>query len=139
ARDRAAGAGGRPAAHARRGPRRRARGDPAAGAPAAAVRPAERRDRPGAGDPRRERSAACARRGRLLPGAADRLRDAAAGAAAPPGPTTGRHRLRRGRRVRGGAGMSTLVDLPVFGLVLTLGAYLFAFWLHQRTGRPGVL
>ena len=35
--------------------------------------------------------------------------------------------------------MSTLVDLPVFGLVLTLGAYLFAFWLHQRTGRPGVL
>ena len=33
--------------------------------------------------------------------------------------------------------MSTLVDLPVFGLVLTLGAYLFAFWLHQRTGRPG--
>lgn len=35
--------------------------------------------------------------------------------------------------------MSTLIHLPVFGLVLTLGAYLAAYWLHQRTGRPGVL
>ena len=35
--------------------------------------------------------------------------------------------------------MSSLVQLPVFGLVLTLGAYLVAYWLHQRTGRPGVL
>src|SRR5699024_5877018 len=32
-----------------------------------------------------------------------------------------------------------LIHLPVFGLVLTLGAYLAAYWLHQRTGRPGVL
>lgn len=35
--------------------------------------------------------------------------------------------------------MSALIHLPVFGLALTLGAYLFAYWLHQRTGRPGVL
>lgn len=35
--------------------------------------------------------------------------------------------------------MSTLVHLPVFGLALTLGAYLVAHWLHQRLGRPGVL
>jgi len=35
--------------------------------------------------------------------------------------------------------VSSLVQLPVFGLDLTLGAYLVAHWLHQRTGRPGVL
>src|SRR5699024_3595942 len=133
ARHRAAGAAGRPAAHPLRGPRRRARGHPAAGPPAAAVRPAQRRVRPRAGAPRRERRAARARRRRLLPGAADRLRGGAAGAAAPPGPPKGP------APERGGTGMSTLIHLPVFGLVLTLGAYLVAYWLHQRTGRPGVL
>lgn len=35
--------------------------------------------------------------------------------------------------------MSTLIHLPVFGLALTLTAYLGAYWLHQRLGRPGVL
>lgn len=35
--------------------------------------------------------------------------------------------------------MSTLLHLPVFGLSLTLGAYLVAYWLYHRTGRPGVL
>lgn len=35
--------------------------------------------------------------------------------------------------------MSTLIQLPVFGLTLTLSAYLAAYWLHQRLGRPGVL
>lgn len=35
--------------------------------------------------------------------------------------------------------MSTLIHLPVFGLALTLSAYLVAYWLHQRLGRPGVL
>lgn len=35
--------------------------------------------------------------------------------------------------------MSTLIHLPVFGLALTLGAYLGAYWLYHRLGRPGVL
>lgn len=35
--------------------------------------------------------------------------------------------------------MSTLIHLPVFGLTLTLGAYLGAYWLYHRLGRPGVL
>jgi len=35
--------------------------------------------------------------------------------------------------------MSTLIHLPVFGLALTLSAYLVAHWLYHRTGRPGVL
>ncbi|GAA1489313.1 LrgB family protein [Brachybacterium sacelli] len=35
--------------------------------------------------------------------------------------------------------MSTLIHLPVFGLALTLGAYLLALWLYQRCGRPGLL
>lgn len=35
--------------------------------------------------------------------------------------------------------MSTLIHLPVFGLALTLGAYLAAYWLYHRLGRPGVL
>src|SRR5699024_3937098 len=179
--DRAAGAAGDPPAHPSGGARRRTRGDPAAGPPAAALRPAQRRDRPRAAVPRRECPAARARRRWLLPGATDRLRDGAAGAAAPPGPSTGRGRTRRGRRsgrcgrhgrsgrpgrpgrprrsgrhrrpgwpgrtrarparspTTGGAGMSPLVHLPVFGLVLTRGASLCAHWLHHRTVLPGVL
>lgn len=35
--------------------------------------------------------------------------------------------------------MSTLIHLPIFGLALTLGAYLGAYWLYHRLGRPGVL
>jgi putative effector of murein hydrolase len=35
--------------------------------------------------------------------------------------------------------MSTLIHLPVFGLALTLSAYLVAYWLYHRLGRPGVL
>ncbi|MGO2047203.1 MAG: LrgB family protein [Brachybacterium tyrofermentans] len=35
--------------------------------------------------------------------------------------------------------MSTLIHLPVFGLALTLSAYLLSLWLYQRTGRPGLL
>src|SRR5699024_4175562 len=118
ARHRAAGAAGRAAGHPPRGPRRRARGRPAAVHPGAAVRPAQRGDRPGAGVPRGERPAARPRGRRLLPGAAGGLGLGAAGAAAPLGPQ--REPLPEG----GGTGMSTLIHLPVFGLVLTLGAYL---------------
>lgn len=35
--------------------------------------------------------------------------------------------------------MSTIVHLPVFGLLLTLGVYLLAYGLHQRLGRPALL
>ena len=35
--------------------------------------------------------------------------------------------------------MSTFIHLPVFGLALTLCAYLGAYWLYHRLGRPGVL
>src|SRR5699024_4915073 len=37
------------------------------------------------------------------------------------------------------AARTTPIHLPVSGRGLTLGAYLAAYWLHQRTGRPGVL
>ncbi|WP_193107093.1 LrgB family protein [Brachybacterium sp. FME24] len=35
--------------------------------------------------------------------------------------------------------MSALIELPVFGLALTLTAYLLSLWLYQRLGRPGLL
>lgn len=35
--------------------------------------------------------------------------------------------------------MSGIVHVPVFGLALTLAAYLTACWLHQRCGRPALL
>ncbi|PWH06293.1 LrgB family protein [Brachybacterium endophyticum] len=35
--------------------------------------------------------------------------------------------------------MSTIIHLPVFGLVLTLVVYLGALWLHGRRGRPALL
>ena len=35
--------------------------------------------------------------------------------------------------------MSALIHLPVFGLALTLSAYLLSLWLYQRLGRPGLL
>src|SRR5699024_7681674 len=45
------------------------------------------------------------------------------------------------RRPEPGEGrrMNTLIHLPVFGLALTLSAYLFSLWLHQRSGRLGLL
>jgi putative effector of murein hydrolase len=35
--------------------------------------------------------------------------------------------------------MSTIIHLPIFGLVLTLAVYLGSLWLHHRTGRPALL
>src|SRR5690606_34594839 len=160
ARDRAAGTAGDPPAHPRRAPRRGARGDPAAGPPAAAVRPARRGDPARAGHPRRERAPARSRRGRLLRARAGDLRADAPGAAAPPGPPTGRGgRSRRpasgrrdgrprqvaGARVRTVGGrrrrprIGARYALPVFGLTLTLAVYLLSYGLYHRLGRPGLL
>ena len=35
--------------------------------------------------------------------------------------------------------MSTLYELPVFGFAVTLGIYLIALWLYERSGRNGLL
>lgn len=35
--------------------------------------------------------------------------------------------------------MNALIELPIFGLALTLTAYLLSLWLYQRLGRPGLL
>ncbi|MGP9540004.1 LrgB family protein [Brachybacterium sp. AOP43-C2-M15] len=35
--------------------------------------------------------------------------------------------------------MSAIIELPVFGLALTLTIYLISWWLYQRLGRPGLL
>jgi putative effector of murein hydrolase len=35
--------------------------------------------------------------------------------------------------------VTAILELPVFGLALTLSAYLASLWLYQRLGRPGLL